>query len=212
MTEPRSVEEILQTLRSLVNWDVRSLFDERTDAVRPPSKWPAEASLAVTGVTSRELYAGSGPDRILVGVERTLRFSDRIRALHLAMQEAGLFAERIPPPADPAEMTDAELIRTVEYHVLEGHTASKWETMSDAQIDHDFSLICAAYDARRPGARQSHPEPPQRPRSAPAARALPCPRLSVPPRKTPRHSRPQRLRSRSPIRRHQCKIGANAVR
>jgi hypothetical protein len=172
MTETR-IDEILDTLRSLVRFDVRTLYDAN-NALKPVQLWPKEASLAVAAITSRELFAGSGDNRVLIGVEHSVKLSDRTRALQLAMTEAGLFAERLPPPADPAEMSDSDLIRTIEYHVIDGNHASRWETMTDAQIDYDFAKIVACYDERRPGAREHAATPPHAP-VPPGQRLLPPP-------------------------------------
>jgi hypothetical protein len=175
-TEPRSVDEILQTLRSLVRWDARTIFDEHSNALLPPSRWPAEASLAITSVTSRELYAGSGANRILVGMEHSVRFSDRIRALELAMREAGLFADRLPL-TDPSEMTDQQIAHVL-YEVVSSRAPASWENKTDAEIDADYARITTCYDERRPGVRlntppETPPAPVQRLRAGTRARAAP---------------------------------------
>jgi hypothetical protein len=99
------------------------------------------------------------------------------------MTEAGLLAERLPSPSDPAEMTDDQLIRCVEYLVVDGHAASRLETMTDAQVIEDFQRITDAFHRRCPGARIPDPinngynsSPPHAPVSAQLA--LPAPLAS----------------------------------
>jgi hypothetical protein len=170
--ETQRLTELINTLTAMAHFDPRSLFDTN-NSLKPVQLWPREAALAVSAITSRELFAGSGQDRVLIGVEHTVKLSDRTKALELSLRELGAFADRIPPPSDPSQMTDAELIRTVEYHLVDGHTASKWEAMSDAQVIEDYRRITEAFDRRCPGARIPDPAPPQRPPGAQLA--LPAP-------------------------------------
>jgi hypothetical protein len=140
-------EEILRKLRSLVSFDLRSLFDTN-NAVLPVAEWPDEASLVVTNISSRELFDGAGPDRVLIGVEHKVRLSDRIRAVELAMKQQGLFAE---PPADPADdhrpvdqLTDAELADRIARH-----PPSFAGELTPAMIDARFEANDTAYRTAR---------------------------------------------------------------
>jgi hypothetical protein len=151
------LDEILSTLRTLVSFDVRTLFDNNS-ALLPVALWPAGASLAVSSIQSRELFSGYGDNRVLIGVKHNVKLSDRVKALQLAMAEAGLLTDRPPPPGrEPIgavtyevieQMTDAELAhRLVATALSRAGTPSPWEDATDAEIDADFAKIVACYDA-----------------------------------------------------------------
>jgi hypothetical protein len=146
------LEEVLGTLRSLVAFDLKSIFDEH-HSLLPVQLWPQEACLAVKDLTSRELFAGTGKDRVLIGVRHTVRLSDRVRALELALREAGLLHPDRMPVTDLDQLTDRELIERVEYHVINNPSNEPghyWGVMSDEQIDADFARLVTAYRALRP--------------------------------------------------------------
>jgi hypothetical protein len=183
--------EIIETLGALCRFDIRALYDEHSSLL-PVAAWPAEASLAIVGLTSRELFVGPPSERVLVGVEHKLRLSDSVRALELALRELGALApDRLPPEErDLDSMSDRELIQRVEYHIIHnpkfdpGHY---WGAMSEEAIDEDFARVCASYDLMRPGMREkSSPEPVQRylpppPRLPPDFQGGPAPAPSAAP-------------------------------
>jgi hypothetical protein len=97
MSDHDRLAETLATLRSLCSFDVRTLFNA-DGSLLPAQLWPSEASLAIVGITSRELFQ----EGRLVGVEHKVRLSDRTKALALSLQELGLLTDRLPP-TDPDE-------------------------------------------------------------------------------------------------------------
>lgn len=181
--------ETLETLRSLVAFDTRTLFDEN-GSLLPAQLWPREASLAVTSIVSRELFS----EGRLVGVEHRVRLSDRVRALELALKEMGSLAGRAPPPETLEEMTDAQLISVI-YEVKGVSSALEaagstinWQNASPEQIDQDYTKITAYYDLLRPSRRSS------------AALSSPAPAQRMLPSPTPDVLRRQMQPQRRPLR------------
>lgn len=155
------LDEILETLRGLVRFDVRTLFDEH-GALLPPKSWPAEGVMAVSSLTSRELFVGAGKDRALIGVQHTVKLSDRVRALELALRELGTLAPDCAPlPETLEEMTDKQIIRIIvdarDTGAALKAAGSTLDWLDDATapkaIDEDFRRITAAYDLLRPNVR-----------------------------------------------------------
>jgi hypothetical protein len=166
-------DEVLETLRSLVKFDMRALFDGN-NSLLPPSLWPQEAALAITSIVSREIWSGSGQDRTLVGIEHKLRLSDRIKAVELALKELGMLTDR-QPPTNPDDMTDQQIAHVL-YEVVSSRVPAGWEHKTDEEIDRDFARIVAAYDERRPGIREhATKSPPAVVRMLPAPPRLPPP-------------------------------------
>jgi hypothetical protein len=186
--------EVLETLRNLVKFDLRTLFDGN-NSLLPPALWPQEAALAITSITSREIWSGTGQDRTLVGIEHKLRLSDRIKAVELALKEAGVLSpDRVPPEElEPDDMSDAQIMQRLRELYRVDNRKSRWATATDAEIDSDFAEICEAYDERRPGVRSNATE------TTPAAvqRYLPAPpRCHLGLWEDPHRRRPHRLRKR----------------
>jgi hypothetical protein len=63
--ETQRLTELINTLTAMAHFDPRSLFDTN-NSLKPVQLWPREAALAVSAITSRELFAGSGQDRVQV--------------------------------------------------------------------------------------------------------------------------------------------------
>jgi hypothetical protein len=177
------LDEALGTLRALVRFDLRTLFDGNSSLL-PVAMWPEAAAVAVTSITSREIWSGAGSDRVLVGIEHTVKLSDRVRALELALKEMGALTDP-QPRTDLDQLSDRELIERVEYHIInspnEGHEPGHyWGVMSNEQIDADFERLCASYDLLRPGKRAAR------------AAAEPAQRFCLPQREIRHQRRPQR--------------------
>jgi hypothetical protein len=169
-TEHDRLTETLATLRSLVAFDIRTLFDDR-GSLLPAQLWPSEASLAITSIVSRELFQ----DGRLVGVEHRAKFSDRVRALELSLKELGALVEREPPPTDPDEMSDAELAARIRE--LHGPTGPhSWEAAEPERIDADMRSLISAYRLLRPDVVIDAKNPPEKATAMRGARlALPAP-------------------------------------
>jgi hypothetical protein len=159
------LSETLRVLRNLCSFDIRSLYDEHSSLL-PVACWPPEASLAIVGVTSREIFSGSGAERCLVGIEHKIRLSDRVRALELALRELGALAPDRIPPQDIEQMSDREIVKVIyEIHGTGGALKAAgstldWQEASDDQVDEDYQRITALYDLLRPHVRHAPPQNP----------------------------------------------------
>lgn len=82
-------EQVLHQLRSIGNFDVRSLYTDEGQ-LKPVSEWPEEAAVAVAGVEISDIYEGKEH----VGFTKKVKLLDRIKALDLSGKQLGMFKEQ----------------------------------------------------------------------------------------------------------------------
>ena len=85
-------EQILHQLRSIANFDIRSLFND-DGQIRPISEWPDDASVAIGGIEVADLFEGFGKDREQVGHTKKIKLIDRLKALELSGKRMTMFKE-----------------------------------------------------------------------------------------------------------------------
>lgn len=74
---------VLRTLAAEKTADLAAIFDDEHN-LRPISDWPMVFRTGlVVGVESIEEYAGTGKDRVSVGMVRKVKLSDRVRHIEL---------------------------------------------------------------------------------------------------------------------------------
>lgn len=89
--------EVLETLRKIARFDIRTLYDEN-GALLHPKSWPPEAAFAVSGVDVDELFEWVGErgekERELVGYARKVKLRDNLKAFEMIGKNLALFIER----------------------------------------------------------------------------------------------------------------------
>ena len=85
---------VLRTLAEEKRADLADLFDNSHN-LKPVAEWPdAFRRGLVVGIESFEEYAGSGKDRVVVGMVRKIKMADRIKHLELIGKHVGVQAFR----------------------------------------------------------------------------------------------------------------------
>lgn len=86
-------EMFLSQLRAFARLDISRAFNE-DGSLKPVTEIPADIMQAVEGIEVDELWEGAGKDREQVGVTKKLKFLPKLKAIELAMKNAGLLIER----------------------------------------------------------------------------------------------------------------------
>ena len=84
-----TVERTLKEISRLAYSDVRKLYD-LSGNLRPIHELDDDAAAMVASVESEELFAGSGEDRVQIGVARKVKRFDKGRALEQCMAILGM--------------------------------------------------------------------------------------------------------------------------
>lgn len=89
--------EVLDTLRKIARFDIRTLYDDK-GALLHPASWPKEAAWAVSGVETQELFEWVGErgekERELVGYAKKVKLRDNLKAFEMIGKNLALFIER----------------------------------------------------------------------------------------------------------------------
>lgn len=85
-----TVDNVLAKLREMVMYDPRKFFKEDGTLKQVTELGDAEA-FALTSMEVDELFAGSGQDKVSIGVTKKIKMADRLTALEKAMKYHGLF-------------------------------------------------------------------------------------------------------------------------
>lgn len=89
--------EVLDTLRKIARFDIRTLYDDK-GALLHPSSWPPAAAWAVSGVETQELFEWTGEKgdktRELIGYAKKVKLRDNLKAFEMIGKNLALFIER----------------------------------------------------------------------------------------------------------------------
>lgn len=89
--------EVLDTLRKIARFDIRTLYYEN-GALKHPTTWPPEAAFAVAGVETEDLFEWTGEkgdkSRELIGYAKKVKLRDNLRAFEMIGKNLALFIER----------------------------------------------------------------------------------------------------------------------
>lgn len=89
--------EVLDTLRKIARFDIRTLYDDK-GALLHPSDWPPAAAWAVSGVETQELFEWTGEkgekERELIGYAKKVKLRDNLKAFEMIGKNLALFIER----------------------------------------------------------------------------------------------------------------------
>lgn len=90
-------DELLVRLSEELDADLADLVDPERNTIRPVHEWPLVWRRGlVQGIKVRELFDGTGKDRVKIGEEVEIRLSDRVARLRLAGDhlKVGAFRKR----------------------------------------------------------------------------------------------------------------------
>lgn len=86
-------ETVISELQKLSLVDIRLAYDDKGELL-PPKQWPDALAAAVTSLETDELFEGTGPERVQIGVTRKLKLIDKARALELWGKHLRLFIDQ----------------------------------------------------------------------------------------------------------------------
>lgn len=89
-----TVETILQELRNISTFDIRSIYDD-SGCLKPVSEWPAHISSSISSIESNEIFKGNGDDRELVGMMKRVKMFDKTKAIEQLGKTQKLFTDKI---------------------------------------------------------------------------------------------------------------------
>lgn len=125
-----SADTILRELLRLATVDVTQAFDEK-GWLKDLKDIPEDVRRAISAIETSELFTGDGDQKHIGGINRKVRFYDKIRPLELLGKHVKLFAERIEhsgPDGKPIEtraygaMTDEQLDAKINAILTKGKT------------------------------------------------------------------------------------------
>lgn len=87
-------DNVLMLLNRILNFDVRSLYNE-AGGMKAPHELDDAAATVLVGVDVTEEFEGSGEDRKPSGYTKKVKLPDRVAALGLAMRHLGLMKDKI---------------------------------------------------------------------------------------------------------------------
>jgi phage terminase small subunit len=99
-----SADFVVKELLKHATIDLQDAYDENGNLL-PIAEWPEPLRKAVIQIETEELFDGRGKDRERIGTAKTIKITDRIRALELLGKHLKMFTDvhEIPGLADLAE-------------------------------------------------------------------------------------------------------------
>lgn len=94
-----TADRVLKELYRTAFADMRQAFEE-DGSLKPIHEIPEEIARAISAIQVDELFEGRGKDRKQIGVTRTVRFWDKLKALELLGKHLKLYTDRVELSAD----------------------------------------------------------------------------------------------------------------
>lgn len=117
---------IIQELQRLAFFDPRKLYDP-DGSVKLVSQWDDDTAAAIGYMDVAEIFAGSGDQKMVIGLSKKVGLRSKEKALELLMKHLGMFApEKVAqtdtagndlPPVPPIEGLPLELARQLRDHL-----------------------------------------------------------------------------------------------
>ena len=85
-----SADRVLQEVSRLAFFDPRKLFDA-SGFLRPINEWDDDTAAAVENITNREIFDGSGDQRSIIGIQKSVTVSNKPKALELLGKHLGIW-------------------------------------------------------------------------------------------------------------------------
>lgn len=102
-----SDDKILRTYAHLAFADIRDFFNE-DGSFKAIKDLPRECADMIAGFDVEELFAGSGKDRVQIGITKKIRLINRKDALDSLAKTRGLF---VAMPKDKEKQTEARVVK-----------------------------------------------------------------------------------------------------
>lgn len=89
-----SKDRVLTEMAYIAFFDPRDIFDDNGN-LKKISDWPEEAARALGTINNKELFEGTGEDRVQIGELKTVRPWDKLKALEMLAKHLNLFQTNV---------------------------------------------------------------------------------------------------------------------